>query len=282
MAINVVGFDGTMTEAQWAKLVLAIGTVGYKHGVVSGFDVTPGGGARQTAVSAGELLLPGLRVESTSTVTLTHAANPGSSARTDVIVARADWAANTVTIAIVQGTSSTPPALTQVAGTTWEMPLAQVSVPAGYNAAFTNTHIATNKPVRLPLTPIRGTLDLSQTVASNGTAKTICTIEVPDPGRAFYLRVTAAVEFDSKNSGYGRLAAELADGTRLETAQSPRLSNGGATAQLVGRPSLVLTGKQTVSIKVVANLMNSGDGPLSMPTTGASSLNFATVEQIPA
>ena len=281
MAINVAGFDGTMTEGVWAKLMAALGTLGYKHGVVAGCAVTPGAGARQSSVAAGELLLPGLRVESTATTVLTHNANSGSGPRTDLVVARADWATNTVSFAVVQGTSATPPGLTQVPGTRWEMPLAQVTVPAGYNSAFTSTHIKAVAPVRLPAAPIRGTVDTSKTVAYNADAKTVATVEVPDPGRGYYLRVTANIEFDAKGSGYARLRAELGDGTQLEVADSGPLSAGRATAHLVGRPSLPLTGSQQVLRKLVALQMSAGDAPMSMTASAPAGLTHVTVEQLP-
>lgn len=62
-------------------------------------------------------------------LTLPIAANPGPGVRYDFVVLRASWAAQTIRAVIVQGTPGAgAPALTQIAGTTWEIPLALVEV----------------------------------------------------------------------------------------------------------------------------------------------------------
>lgn len=279
MTISSVGFDGTMTEAGWARLASAIGYMGNKHGVVSGLAVTPGAGTRQTSVASGEVLLPGINAVSDATVTLTHAANASGSARTDLVVAEADWSTNDVTIKVVQGSSATTPALTQTMGVLWQTPLKRVSVPASYAAAFNSTHLFDAAPVRLPATPIRATVDLTQTVAFNAAGPaTIATVSVPDPGRAYYLRIVGQVQFEQKGSGYVNLSAQIA-GSTVERARTAPLADGDTFAQLVGRPSLVLTGAQTVTVVIESLGMSSGT--VTMPTGGANVMNHLTVEQIP-
>jgi hypothetical protein len=55
--------------------------------------------------------------------------SPVGDTRIDRIVVRADWAAQTVRLAVLTGDEGgSAPALTQDAGTTWEIPLAQASV----------------------------------------------------------------------------------------------------------------------------------------------------------
>jgi hypothetical protein len=58
---------------------------------------------------------------------------PVANTRIDRIVLRANWTAQTVRITRLAGTEGlgTPPALTQTAGTTWEISLAQVSITTG-------------------------------------------------------------------------------------------------------------------------------------------------------
>ena len=57
---------------------------------------------------------------------------PVGGTRIDRIVVRADWAAQTVELAVVTGTpGGAAPSLTQTASTTWEIPLSQASVTTG-------------------------------------------------------------------------------------------------------------------------------------------------------
>lgn len=57
---------------------------------------------------------------------------PASSTRVDYIVLRTDWTAQTVRITRIAGTEGAgTPALTQTAGTTWDIPLATVSITTG-------------------------------------------------------------------------------------------------------------------------------------------------------
>lgn len=58
---------------------------------------------------------------------------PSSNTRIDRLVLRANWSAQTVRITRIAGTegSGTPPAMTQTDGTTWDIPLYQVSITTG-------------------------------------------------------------------------------------------------------------------------------------------------------
>lgn len=129
MAITAVGFDGTITESEWASFMRHQGTVADRHGVSgNGLVVSAAGGTRTVSVSAGTAVLPGLRITSDAATSLTFAANSGSNNRVDAVVVEGNWSTNAVSIKVVQGSSAVPPALTQSEGVLWQMPLAYVTI----------------------------------------------------------------------------------------------------------------------------------------------------------
>lgn len=86
-------------------------------------------------VLPGAALVQGAWYYSDDTETLAIAANASGNPRIDTIILRADYPAQTVRVAVLQGTpaaSPTPPALTQVAGVMWEIPLADIAVANGF------------------------------------------------------------------------------------------------------------------------------------------------------
>ena len=144
MAITAVGFDGTITEAEWASFMRHQGTVADKHGVSgSGLVVSAAGGTRTASVSPGTAILPGLRINSDAAVSLTFAANAGSTNRVDAVVVQGNWSTNTATIAVVAGSSTVPPALTQNEGVLWQMPLAYVTVRPGVTTLLSSDIVST-------------------------------------------------------------------------------------------------------------------------------------------
>ena len=67
---------------------------------------------------------------------------PASSTRVDYIVLRANWTAQTVRITRVAGTEGAgAPSLTQSAGTTWDIPLATVSITTGGVITVTDARV---------------------------------------------------------------------------------------------------------------------------------------------
>ncbi len=75
--------------------------------------------------------------------TLTISDNTSGNPRIDRVVLEADWATQTVRLKVLEGTpaaSPSAPALTQVDGTLWQLPLAQVAVANGFTS-ITNSDI---------------------------------------------------------------------------------------------------------------------------------------------
>ncbi|ATI18725.1 minor tail protein [Streptomyces phage Daudau] len=136
MSISSYPFDGqAVSEGQYSYLFRELashsgvadpvglgGTSFYTYGDSSGMNVK---------VSPGFAIVRGHAVQSTATETITIAA-ASASTRYDRIALRLDPTANSITIAVVQGTSGgSVPALTQTDTGIYEFPLATVTVPVG-------------------------------------------------------------------------------------------------------------------------------------------------------
>lgn len=89
------------------------------------------GSASPVAIGTGRALVYGTWYENDAGVNVVIP-TPAASTRIDRIVARKSWAAQTVRITRIAGTEGAgAPAITQVAGTTWDMPICQVSITTG-------------------------------------------------------------------------------------------------------------------------------------------------------
>lgn len=97
-------------------------------GVAASELLTVTGGASVFTVGAGAALVYGGLYTNSSPVTLI-APSPVAGRR-DRIVLRKTWASGTIRLVYKTGTVGAPPALTQVAGNTWEIPIAQVTLPS--------------------------------------------------------------------------------------------------------------------------------------------------------
>lgn len=94
-------------------------------------------------VLQGSAIVDGIFYHSTATETLAIAANASGNTRIDSIVLRRDDIAQTIRLAVKQGTpaaSPVPPAVTQTSGTMWEIALADVTVVNGFTS-ITNDDI---------------------------------------------------------------------------------------------------------------------------------------------
>lgn len=92
-------------------------------------------------ILTGGAVVSGKEYDNNATVTQAIAANASGSVRIDIIVLEADYNAQTVRIDVVQGTPAAGvPALTQSAGTLWQMPLAYITLASGF-ASITDSVI---------------------------------------------------------------------------------------------------------------------------------------------
>ncbi|MFE4635050.1 tail fiber domain-containing protein [Streptomyces sp. NPDC056773] len=118
-----------MSESQFGLLFREFSDSGIAASAsASNFFASADGTAMTVKVTGGFAVVRGHAVLSTATETLAIAA-PGAAARTDRIVLRLDPAANSITLAVLQGTvGAAAPALTQTDTGIYELPLATVAV----------------------------------------------------------------------------------------------------------------------------------------------------------
>ena len=277
MAITTIGFDNAdITEAGFSKLMRTVGDVGWRHGVNNGLNVSPAAGTRQATVSPGICIVPGARVDSTSDVTVSFAANNTGANRIDYVIVRVDWTNNATTIGVVTGNSATtPPALTQSEGNVWSMPLAKVTVrPGASTIAAGDVEIC--KPLRYVERKFSDTVT-AKTLGYSAGPSTVASVSITDPGWPYRIEVIGSAKFAQANSGYGYLHA-VVGGTIEQTGRSPKLSNAGDPPVHVHAVTDIRSGPVTVQLKIEPAFMGSGSDLVLVP---GSNCQF-TVLQRPA
>lgn len=130
MVASTAGFKGTVTEVQEATRFALAGAKALVD-TASAFKPTSTG-VRSVQLAAGTAMVCGVLVVESAAQIVEIGANAGASARLDVVGLRFTWAGDNsrVELFVKQGVvgSTTPPALTRVAGGTYEFPLAVVRV----------------------------------------------------------------------------------------------------------------------------------------------------------
>lgn len=276
-----VGFDGTITEAQWSAMQLRAAEIAYRHGVWSGGVVTPGTG-RAVNVAAVDAWIAGIWHTTTAPTSVAITANAGTNRRIDYIVAEADWTANTVTLKAVAGVAAatpTAPALTQNAGVLWQMPLARVTV-AGNATTIAATDVASAAVQRLQFVPYEGTINIETLRGSATSWNTLSTVAIPDQGRPFRVQVSATVRFNrSEATAYVIIRAiDVDTGAVLGQGLTSNLQGGKSPAVLSSRLSEVLTGARRVRLEMLPVEASAGE-VLQVLSHGA---NHFTVLPLPA
>lgn len=114
---------------QWAPVIASQGVFQDQLNVLDLSSVA----ATPVSVASGRALVNGIWYESDAAESIAIP-TPGANPRVDRIVLRADWALQTVRLTRIAGAeaaSPVPPAITQVDGTTWDLPLWQVRATTG-------------------------------------------------------------------------------------------------------------------------------------------------------
>lgn len=146
-------------------------TEGVLRGIGGNLAVT--GASSPVAVASGSALVYGFFYASDASVNVTIP-TPTTSTRIDRIVLRVSWAAQTVRIVRIAGTEGGgAPALTQTANTTWDIPLAQVSITTGGVITLTDQRTYIKAPgvyqwLQAALT-INGALTVNGAATATGT-----------------------------------------------------------------------------------------------------------------
>lgn len=151
---TVTGDAGPYSDADWQQLyryIIGLGGIRANTGVFLGSGTQPNDGLRVEAQSPaaaainvlpGSALVQGIAYLNDATEPLVIAANASGNARIDTVVVQTDYALQTCRLAVVQGTpAATPaaPSLTQVAGTMWEIPIADIAVANGFTTLAQST-----------------------------------------------------------------------------------------------------------------------------------------------
>lgn len=149
------GDAGPYSAQNWNQLyeyVIGLGASRPNVGPMLGSGTQPNDGLKVQAKSvpttsidvlAGSAVVQGIGYVNTATVSFVIAANGSGNPRIDTVVLRADYALQTVRLAVLQGTpaaSPSNPTLTQSANVLWEIPLADIAVANGF-ATITNANI---------------------------------------------------------------------------------------------------------------------------------------------
>lgn len=147
--------DGSYTADQWDNIFHAAFQAGSaNYGVLRGqgnqlLVAATAPASNQVTVGTGAALVHGIFYENTTAVTFPAAGfpAPAAAARYDRIVLRANWAARTVRITRLPGVegAGVPPALTQVDGVTWDLPLAIVYLAFPWGGVINAADIANER-----------------------------------------------------------------------------------------------------------------------------------------
>lgn len=134
MAITSVGYAGTVSDEQWAKMVARVGSAFYSVDDFASFRVTAAAGTRMIQVATGGASGNGIYDLSSTVVTRPLDSVP-SGIRWDLVVLRRTWATKTSDIIVIPGGSTKAlPARSTTPGTIDDQPLALVRVAADSTA----------------------------------------------------------------------------------------------------------------------------------------------------
>ena len=138
MAITSVGYDGSVNETEWAKLIPLAGSSHYGVSGTNDWKVTTHATMdRGVNIATGSGWGHGILDTSNSTVSL-QGNSVGSGSRWDCVVARRNWSGTggSTQFALIQGTSTKQiPSRNTTPGTLDDQPIALVKFTAGQSAA---------------------------------------------------------------------------------------------------------------------------------------------------
>jgi hypothetical protein len=274
MAISVYGVSPSIGEAEWA-ILHQIEARGGWHEVVDAaadFAVTAGGGTRQLNVAGGSMAVCGTLVQSSGSLSVNSGANAAGNPRIDQLVLQIDWSGTTATAGTLQVVAGTPAAspvaatLTRVAGTMWQVKLAEITVTPG-QTAFTNAQIRSCVPQRRgPAVYKAATITSATITAAQGDEEITAAITVADPGWPYKIAVSGRYSFGQIAAGRTNLRITLDDVT---FAQSSAGAANDSDAIVPAEWSVAdLTGVHVV--KTIASPSGGSSGTASVAGPGTS------------
>lgn len=231
--------------------------------------------AASVLVSPGSALVYGTEYQSDANVTLTIAPNGTGNPRIDTVVLTKDWVLQTVRLAIVQGTAGvTPaaPALTQVAGTKWQIPLADVAVANAFvtitNANITPRRAWANQADGIALLDVKnnsgGSLVAGDVVIRDTSADRSATTTTT----ACDYRVIGVWQSRTANAGYGRVIQRGIAYVNMSAATTR--GNGIGVSATAKMADPIASGVATTSsLKIIG---------IALETTGGAGLCLCAID----
>jgi len=270
VAVSVYGIPNSINGAKFAKLLGLQGSVNNVHGVTgAALLASVASGNRRVDVETGDAIVGGVLLENSSRVQLTLDTNTSGQPRIDTVVAQVGPGSITTagSITVITGTpgsSPSPPQLTQVLGSSWQMPIAHVTVPNNATQ-LTAANVVDVRPrprfsIVYKVTPPGGVTRTS----GQGSPFTVATISVPDPGWPYRLEVLAAQNFQSTSQGFGTLTVDV-DAVVLETG---RTDVGCTVPAQANNSTTTRTGTATVRHRIHPTNLGGSD---SLVTSNAHS-----------
>ena len=182
------GSSGGYTQAQFAEfvrqtLMTSLTTEGVLKGI--GNELAVSGTSSPLSVASGSGLVYGLFYANDAAITTGSEVTiptPSTATRIDRIVLRAGWSAQTIRVFRIAGTEGlSAPALTQVVNTTWDIPLATVSITTGGTITVTDARTFVKTPGAYGYLDDSSIINAAQLVAGAVTEAKIGTGAAPGP-----------------------------------------------------------------------------------------------------
>lgn len=174
---GALGQAGPYSSTQWQQVWKTwFGQNNANRGVLRSVDGELAVSASSPAdtnvnVASGAGMVQGIWFYNSASLAVPISANASGSTRIDVIVLRADYTAQTVRIAVVQGTPAAGiPALTQSAGSIWEIPLAYVTLASGFTTIAASVITDLRHYANIPSAVGLGVLNSSGSTLEQGSA----------------------------------------------------------------------------------------------------------------
>lgn len=263
---TITGDAGPYSDANWQELyryIIGLGGNRNNVGVFLGSGTQPNNGLRVEAQSPaaaavnvlpGSALVHGVVYFSDATEPLVIAANASGNPRVDTVIVRTDYALQTSRLALLQGTPAATPvpkALTQVANTLWEIPVADIAVANGFTTIAQTNITPRQEWVNAPpgvyldnvLNNSGAALEDGDVVIWDNTATRAVTTTTTLDNKAVAGVVRARIEsaaygrVQTNGIGYVRTNAAVAIGNILVSSATAKQAavSAGANNRIIGR-----------------------------------------------
>jgi hypothetical protein len=208
---NTTGDAGPYSFEQWQHMYrILFQTDIADEGIVDAYlnELAVTGAVTPVVVNTGAALVDGVPYESTASVSVTIP-TPAGATRIDRIVLRKSWSAQTVRITRIAGVEGGgAPALVQSDGTTWDIPLAQLSTTIGGAITVTDQRVNCQTPLsEAPNPKVIALYRTETTIVSDNTEQQVFTATLPANSLSTGNKVSLILWGTGKqNSGVGATA----------------------------------------------------------------------------